>query len=191
MLHPFRWQRTRWFWRTRHFLSRLAFVAGKFLFVQRQRAKHAREGVSIVGQISRSIAPYLILSVLMVVALEVGENTLADIAVERPVLAKQALEWLVSARGSISRSVDSLTVLFSITASVTGVFLGLYFTAISVVAGSVFARIPGNLRELLLYEKVGNQYIRILGVLRFSIPFSVTFSSCGCCSFRGEIWAKS
>jgi len=165
MVQFFRWQRKRWFWRSRYFFGRLAFAAGKFLFVQRERAKHTREGVSIAGQIFRSIAPYLILSVLIAVALEVGENALADVTVVRPILAKHALEWLVSVRESISRSVQSLTVLFSITASVSGVFLGLYFTAISVVAGSVFARVPGNLRELLLNEKVGNQYIRILGVL--------------------------
>lgn len=145
--------------------ARVAFAAGKFLFVQRERTKHTREGVSIAGQISKSIAPYLVLSVLIVVALEIGENALASATITVPVLAKQALEWLVSVRDNISQSVQSLAVLFSIIASVSGVFLGLYFTAISVVAGSVFARVPGNLRELLLNEKVGNQYIKILGVL--------------------------
>jgi hypothetical protein len=50
-------------------------------------------------------------------------------------------------------------------ASVTGVFLGLYFTAISIVASSVFATVPSDVRELLLKEKVGNVYIRILSVL--------------------------
>lgn len=165
MVRFFRWQRKRWFWKSRYLFGRVVFALGKSLFFQREWAKHTREGVSIAGQISKSIAPYLILSVIIVVALEVGENALAKVTVAEPIPAKHALEWLVSVRDGISRSVQSLTVLFSIAASVSGVFLGLYFTAISVVAGSVFARVPGNLRELLLNEKVGNQYIKILGVL--------------------------
>lgn len=51
-----------------------------------------------------------------------------------------------------------------IVAQVAGVFLGLYFTAISVVASTVYARVPGEIRELLTKEKVGNLYIRAVAL---------------------------
>lgn len=165
MMRLYKWQRRRWFWKIRYFIRSIVFAVGKFLFVQRERARHTKEGLSIAGQISRSIVPYVFLSILIVAALEIGENNLASATIAKPILARHALEWLVSLRDNISQSVQSLTVLFSITASVSGIFLGLYFTAISVVAGSVFARVPGNLRELLLNEKVGNHYIKVLAVL--------------------------
>lgn len=52
--------------------------------------------------------------------------------------------------------------LLTVVASISGVFLGLYFTAFSVVAGSLFKDITEDVRELFLSEKVGKQYIAIL-----------------------------
>lgn len=48
-------------------------------------------------------------------------------------------------------------------AQVTGVFLGLYFTAISVVAGTAYGNVPPGLRSVLIEDQVGNIYLRVVG----------------------------
>ncbi|HEV2314773.1 MAG TPA: hypothetical protein VGR94_05670 [Candidatus Acidoferrales bacterium] len=49
-------------------------------------------------------------------------------------------------------------------AQISGLFLGLYFTAISVVAGTNYARVPTEILDALVREKVGNLYIRIVAL---------------------------
>ncbi len=53
---------------------------------------------------------------------------------------------------------DLLTTLGGVAAA----FLALYFTAISVVISTAYARTPGNIRSLIIWEEVGSAYFRIL-----------------------------
>ena len=48
-------------------------------------------------------------------------------------------------------------------AQVTGVFLGLYFTAVSVVASTAYGNVPPELRSVLIEDEVGNVYLRLVG----------------------------
>ncbi|MCA9313321.1 hypothetical protein KDA08_03290, partial [Candidatus Saccharibacteria bacterium] len=57
---------------------------------------------------------------------------------------------------------DELGLLLSTVVTVTGVFLGLYFTALSAVAGNLFMRAPENLQNLFLRDRKGKQYIKTL-----------------------------
>lgn len=57
---------------------------------------------------------------------------------------------------------DELGLLLTAVATVCGVFLGLYFTAVSAAAGNLFMRAPENLQKLFLRERRGRQYIRTL-----------------------------
>ncbi|GAF68250.1 unnamed protein product, partial [marine sediment metagenome] len=56
----------------------------------------------------------------------------------------------------MSRIQNILTTL----AQIAGGFLGLYFTAISVVISTVYERFPNDVREVLIREKVSNIYIQ-------------------------------
>jgi hypothetical protein len=47
-------------------------------------------------------------------------------------------------------------------AQIGGVFIALYFTAVTAAAGAVYAQVPNNIRDLLARERVGNVYIRSL-----------------------------
>ena len=48
-------------------------------------------------------------------------------------------------------------------AQVTGVFLGLYFAAISVVAGTAYGDVPPELRSVLIEDRVGRLYLSVVG----------------------------
>ena len=50
------------------------------------------------------------------------------------------------------------------TVTVVGIFLGLYFTAVGAVAGSLFMRATDDLQELFLRNPSGREYIRTLGL---------------------------
>ncbi len=52
--------------------------------------------------------------------------------------------------------------LISTVVTVTGVFLGLYFTAVSAAAGNLFMRATEDLQNLFIREKKGQQYIKTL-----------------------------
>jgi hypothetical protein len=52
-------------------------------------------------------------------------------------------------------------------AQVGGVFIALYFTAVTAAAGAIYAQVPNNVRDLLARERVGNVYIRYLTLATF------------------------
>ncbi len=56
-------------------------------------------------------------------------------------------------------------ILFQTIGSVTGVFLALYFTAVSTVAATAYANVPTETRDLLVREKLGNNYVRLVAFL--------------------------
>jgi len=166
MLPLFKYQRSRWFWKLRYYLNFIIFYVNKLFFQQREKIKHAKEGFSITKELVKLITPSFLVALLIVIGLEVVEKFLLSfVVVSKPLFIKKILNYLVIFHNKLLTSVDSLDTLLSIVASVSGIFLGLYFTAISVVASSVYARMPNNIRELLLKEKVGNQYIKILATL--------------------------
>ena len=45
-------------------------------------------------------------------------------------------------------------------AAVTGVFLALYFTAVSTVAATVYASVPHDIRTLIVKDRLGNVYVQ-------------------------------
>src|SRR5579872_322869 len=57
---------------------------------------------------------------------------------------------------------DALHALLATVASISGVFIGLYFTALGVVAGSLFKDLSDEVRSLYLEKGVENIYIKIV-----------------------------
>ncbi|MDO6487911.1 hypothetical protein Q4503_09385 [Colwellia sp. 6_MG-2023] len=51
--------------------------------------------------------------------------------------------------------------------SICGIFIGLYYAAITSISGAIYARVPQNIRNLLLREKMGNAYMRFLAMFTF------------------------
>ena len=63
---------------------------------------------------------------------------------------------------------DGYTALLSTIAGIGGLFVGLYYTALSTVSGAIYARVPNNIRNLLSRDQTGNLYINFLSILTFS-----------------------
>jgi hypothetical protein len=162
----FKYQRNKWFWKLRYYFNNTILYINGIFFKQRENIKQYKERFYTTKELIEIIAPSFFYAFFVVVALEVVENTLLNfLSISKPLFIRNILDYLFLLHNRLIISVNSLETLLSIVASISGIFLGLYFTAISVVASSVFARVPSNLRELLLKEKVGNQYIKILALL--------------------------
>ena len=52
-------------------------------------------------------------------------------------------------------------------AQIGGVFIALYFTAVTAAAAAIYTQVPNNIRDLLARERVGNVYIRYLTLATF------------------------
>ncbi len=48
-----------------------------------------------------------------------------------------------------------------------GLFIGLYYAAISVLGGAIYAKVPNNIRSLLAKEQVGNAYMGCIAVFTY------------------------
>jgi hypothetical protein len=78
-----------------------------------------------------------------------------------PGLASNLRSWTESA----SNNNDQIQSFLNTVVQLAGLFLTLYFTAISLIASTVYARVPGDVRTLAVDEKVGNVYIRVVAIL--------------------------
>ena len=164
------------FWLMRDWLGRVRF---KFLRALLRRRRSLGEGVTAVA-VAREILGAISLPVL-VAAVSVAFLAWFDQTLSLALLdgADDAgrTSPLRSVVTSLARAVDGWTealapgqpaeeahaALLVAGAQVTGVFLGLYFTAISVVASTAYGNVPPELRSVLIEDEVGNVYLKLVG----------------------------
>ena len=136
----------RWFWRVRFFLQRsLSFELFKRVYQLRHfvwREKHSSQHFrSFLIDLVRQ----LLYGVVVVILLETLSSVL-PIAISISIPAETSRQFLATVVTAV------------------GIFLGLYFTAVSAVAGSLFMRATNDLQELFLRDPKGRDYIRTLGL---------------------------
>ncbi|MBN1189482.1 MAG: hypothetical protein JXA46_07010 [Dehalococcoidales bacterium] len=118
----------------------------------KRSTREQRESFSIIRGIFRAIVGPVLFAFVFVIVLAVIHYFLS------PYVSASRFQFLLNIDEETSKT------LLGIVAQVAGVFLALYFTAVSVVASTVYARVPGEIRELLTREKIGNLYIQIVAL---------------------------
>jgi hypothetical protein len=156
------WQFSPHYWRWRERFSILKFRVRRFLFSLRYRWRNVAEAISIIRGLLFQIATKLFLAITVIVLLEVGEGLFLS---NRQLLPLAIQHFITSTTNVINRDPAGYGNLLSTLAQIAGIFLGLYFTAVSVVASTVYARVQGDVRSLLLRDKLGNHYINIVAFL--------------------------
>lgn len=68
---------------------------------------------------------------------------------------------------------DTYSTLLIAVASICGVFIALYYTAIATVGASIYSIVPNDIRYLLHRDRAGNVYLRFLSFLAFLSLFLV------------------
>lgn len=131
-----------WRWRTAIRNLRFRFSRRAFGFSYSVEQKSA----------TATALPYLlrnaVLPVLLALALVVGMDLLNG------AMAEQAKDW-----GWPTISGGTYDILFEAAAATTGIFLALYFTAVSTVAANVYVNVPHDIRALLVKDRLGTLYV--------------------------------
>ncbi|MCY3930389.1 MAG: hypothetical protein OXH70_01600 [Acidobacteria bacterium] len=141
------------FWRARERLERLRFKRLRTLVARRRSLSEGAEAVAVAWELAKAI----LLPVLYAFAF-VGFLVWFDQS-----------DWGSAPRrwaGALplgEPSAQTLRALLATGAQVTGVFIGLYFTAISVVASTAYDNVPPELRSVLIADRVGTFYLRVVG----------------------------
>jgi hypothetical protein len=140
---------TRLFWKARNTFSRLSF----FFYIRLFGIKHRmREGGTITKSLFSllwSILGQLILALFITIGLQ-GINPYCV-----PLFTKI---------GFTIPEDSTYGTLLEVVIAVGGVFIGLYYAAISTIGGAIYARLPNDIRDLLAKEQVGNVYMRLLAL---------------------------
>ncbi|MBC8274130.1 MAG: hypothetical protein H8E40_04095 [Chloroflexi bacterium] len=143
----YEWQFSPFYWKLLGFRESIKFAVGKIFFTMRDWTRTRRESLAIALEIFKTIIGQVFVAILLV-----GALTAVDIFLMPHFTKNIAFLPVINQE----TAADFLGVI----AQVAGVFLALYFTAVSVVVSTVYARVPSEIRELLIKEKVGNYYIR-------------------------------
>jgi hypothetical protein len=149
-------QRSPVYWQIRSRLARIKFDIARRGFGVRDFGRGTAEAASTSVQILRAIASPSLVAVLTVAVLTFLGIELRALAIPPAWLAR--VGRLVGGRGNANAQVS----LYGTVAQISGVFLGLYFTALSVVASTSYRDVPADLRSAVVDERAGTIYLKVL-----------------------------
>ena len=155
---------TRLFWKARNALSRFTFLGYRGLFGIRYRLQEEGATTKSLLSLLRLTLGDLVLALLLAIVLQVTNPYFVP--------------WFTERGFTIPAESDYGTLLATVI-GVGGVFIGLYYAAISMVGGAIYARVPNNIRDLLAQERFGGAYMRFLAVFTFFGVCLLAFHSAG------------
>lgn len=136
--------RRRGFWRIWHRFSQINFSISRTYFQFTLSVRDAYIRFRLLGTLLRQTPLQLLWAVLFTLILS------------------GLFSSFLKEQYFVSHSGKNYTAFLAALTSVGGVFIGLYYTAVSVIGGSAYAKEPSNVRDLLARELVGNTYMRYL-----------------------------
>jgi hypothetical protein len=116
-------------------------------------------------EIIKTILKPLLLALFFVFLFEGSERLFIQYKSNiKPYVPEKLIEiwnWL---RHNIKIEISIYTSFLGTIASVSATFLGLYFTALSVLITSAYTQVTADIRSLLMRDKVGNSYIQVVAL---------------------------
>jgi hypothetical protein len=165
-------QRQESYWYAQQRWQRRKFWLADNIFAIRQWRSLQQDNFLIFRTLIRAIYPQILFALLLVVGLETLENVIRQISA--PIITP----WL----NRIDLNFAAIAGLVFELIGLTGVFLALYFTAITVVASTVYADVTDDVRHLLVEEKFGNLYFKTVALFGVILVLDA-----GILAFRDEL----
>jgi hypothetical protein len=81
-------------------------------------------------------------------------------------------------------SSSAYSILLQSIAAVTGVFLALYFASLNTVAATVYTTVPHDIRELIVRDRLGNVYVRVVAYLTALAIFLLAMQASGAAPYH-------
>lgn len=138
------------FWQVRNAFSRLGFFFYRMLFGTKHRVREGGTTTKSVLSLLKIILGQLVLAILITIVLQITNSYFVS---------------LFTNINFIIPEVSNYGTLLEAVISVGGVFIGLYYAAISTIGSAIYARVPNNIRDLLAQEQIGNAYMKLLALL--------------------------
>jgi len=162
------------FWRSRNQLSMLNFKKLKVEFRLSDNIKTFKTNTSIVKALSKDTVFSIIVAVITAFLLYWLELNFW-------VISKFPLVWdsFIGHYLRLPINVEAYTQMLSTVAGITGVFLGLYFTAVSTVIANAYSSVTGDVRRLILEDRLGNVYVKLVAYLTALSVVLLAFSAVG------------
>lgn len=140
------------FWWMRSFVYKVSFWTGAQVFRHQFNARDKKDNFVSLRHLFQITQAQLILALLFAIFLQL---------VDPVVFGFYEFTFL-----KIPDDSDYVTFLVTIS-GIGGVFIGLYYAAISTIAGSIYAKVPNNIRDILAQERIGNVYMHFLSFTTF------------------------
>lgn len=150
------------YWRWRNKKRNLEFRSRKLKFTADRYSNELKYSTKTNMYLLRNIFIDVLKAIAFVTVLLLGENIIKDRFITS--FDKDQLKFITQI---FNFEKSTFAILVSTLASITGVFLGLYFSSIGNIVGSIYAKLPKELSLVFENEKIGNKYIRSL--MRFII----------------------
>ena len=155
---------TRFFWKARDAFSRLVFFGYRALFGIKHYLREEGATTKTLLSLLQLTLGDLILALLLATGLQIANPYVEP--------------WFTEQGFTIPTESDYGTLLATVV-GVGGVFIGLYYAAISAVGGAIYARVPNDIRDLLAQERAGGVYMRFLAVFTYLGVCLLAFHSVG------------
>lgn len=153
--HTVRLSHKKIFWRLRKRTKLLFFYAYRSIFGLRLFGRSKAEEFSGVKYLCKQLILPMALAIGYSAAVFLFDSPLRGFC--KDMLNRAGIVWQLNATAYVQ--------LLSTVAAVSGVFLALYFTAVSAVASSIYGSVPNNVRELMVRDRLGNAYVKIIAFL--------------------------
>jgi hypothetical protein len=162
------------FWRARALWQRGRFLLARRIWKARAEEQVYRDNVHLLGQFVRLTFGQLSSAILATIALQVLELLLV------PSVTSLSGGWPLP-------DLQVYTSWLLTLAQIGGVFLALYFTALTAAAAAIYSQVPEHIRNLLAEEPVGNVYIKLLTFTTFTPLCLVSLTSLGLLPLRTAV----
>lgn len=174
------WEPTLWFsefrvfWRLRVLLRRVAFLLARRIWTTSAAEQAYGDEARLFAQFVRLTLGQLSLAVVATLMLQTVELALVPHIESlhggwEPPEPQVYTPWLLAV------------------AQIGGVFLALYFTALTAAAAAIYSQVPEHIRNLLAEEPVGNVYIKLLTFTTFTPLCLVALTAFGLLPLRTAV----
>ena len=152
------------FWQIKHVISKIRFKIKRFCFQRIEKFRNIKvDSVNFfLNILIYCVFKPLLISLIIFVLLEF---------IEYRINSKTVFISEIFKRCSINQ--DRMFDLYLGIAAIIGTFLGLYFTATTIISQTVYSKIKGEIRSLLNADKIANLYIKILIFLLSFVLISI------------------
>jgi hypothetical protein len=161
----FEWQFSPLYWdlRRRRQLTRLTI--GNAVFRLQYKLRSLQKSAGALRSMFFGIVIPILLSIFLVLFLELlGSLTVKYTSLLSAIMPDSVSRFASGMYLLVKPDPSTYVTLFGTSVQVAGTFLALYFTAVSVVISTVYARVQGDVRSILLRDKFSNGYVNIVAL---------------------------